>query len=362
MNLDYACQEIDALSSEQRAAWSRLQQSQLHLNQPFLSLEFAEAANEFRGAVEVLTASQTGQTVALLPFHRQGKNRAVPIAPGMNEYQAILREDSTEVDLPSWLSAASLKEFCFDHMRANERPFGVAAHKTGPCPVADLSCGFEAYCSKLQQRGSRTMRETSRKRRKLEREVGEVRFQLASSNSGAFDALVRWKQAQHKSTNVYDTFSHQGVISFLDKIRRTETDNFTGALSALYAGDQLVAVHLGLRTSQIAHMWIPTYDKNFARFSPGAIMLAEMTKALAECGVQRLDFGPGSQRYKQSFSTDSYPVSIGEFVHSPYQRWLKRHYRQAKQSLKESWFSEWLRAPTRWLHARSQFRTFRSRT
>jgi CelD/BcsL family acetyltransferase involved in cellulose biosynthesis len=358
MTLSYDCRKLAELTSEHRDAWRRLQLDQPHLDQPFLCLEFAEAADEFRGCVEVAIATLDGKTVGLVPFHRVGKRRAVPLADGMNEYQALIVDANADLNQRQWMAAAGLGEYCFDHLALVNARNRATSHTTGPCPFADLSGGFDNYCETLKQRGSRTIRETLRKQRKLSREIGEVRFQLETDSTEAFDALIRWKQTQHKRTDVYDTFAHDSVIDFLRRVWKTQTPQFSGFLCTLHAGDSLVAVHLGIRTSRVAHMWFPAYDADLQNYSPGLVMMQEMTKALADQGIQRLDFGPGPQRYKRSLATDAYDVGIGEITANPCTRWLKQRWRVARQNLKNRGLGNWLRSPAKWLHTLRQRQAF----
>lgn len=362
MTLLFDCIAFDELDAEKLQAWRRFQAATAHLDQPFLSWEYVAAANAHRGRVEVLVATEKGATVALLPFHRDARTRAVPVAGGMNEFQAVLRDPATTIDLAGWLAAGGLRSLAFDHLVTSDEEFSGEFHVTGPCPYADLSHGFDHYSNELQQRGSRTVRETQRKKRKMCRELGEVRFELSSEDPDVFRALLEWKQEQHKRTGVYDTFSHDSVTRFLEAVWHSRGDGFSGFLCALYAGDNLLATHLGIRTSRVAHMWFPAYSPDFQRNSPGLIMLLDMAEALAAIGVQRLDFGPGPQRYKQSLASGSYDVAIGEVVANPLVRWFRAGTRRAKQTLRESAVADWLKVPTQWVHKQQQRQLFTKST
>lgn len=361
MSLVYECRGLNDLTARDLEVWRRLQRDQPVLDQPFLTWEFAIAAHQFRAPVEVILAKQAGETVGLILFQRRGRRRAVPIADGMNEYQAFLLDDNVSIQPSAWMPAAKLSEFGFDHIALNNASeLRQQPHTVGPCPLADLSQGFDTYCETLKQRGSRTIRETQRKQRKLARELGDTRFELRSDCDEAFDALIRWKQAQHQRTDVYDTFAHDSVVEFLRHVWQTRTSGFAGFLCTLHVGDKLAAVHLGIRTERVAHMWFPAYDNDLQNYSPGLIMLLEMSKALAEDGIERLDFGPGPQRYKRSLATGSYDVGIGEITANPCSRWLKQTWRGARQSLKNHGVADWLKSPAKWLNAFRQKQTFDS--
>jgi CelD/BcsL family acetyltransferase involved in cellulose biosynthesis len=79
----------------------------------------------------------------------------------------------------------------------------------------------------------------------------------------------------------------------------------------LYAGDEPVAGHFGLRSDRFMAYWIPAYDRRFAQYSPGLILSLLLAETAAGRRIQHLDLGIGAQEYKQRFATGALTVSQG---------------------------------------------------
>ena len=60
------------------------------------------------------------------------------------------------------------------------------------------------------------------------------------------------------------------------------------------------------------HSWFPTYDDNYARYSPGRVLAVTALDAMAEQGVEVMDMGKGDATYKLRSMTQS--VQVGEGV------------------------------------------------
>ena len=105
-------------------------------------------------------------------------------------------------------------------------------------------------------------------------------------------------------------------------------------MSALYAGGELAAVHLGIRTSQTLHIWFPTYTRTLEQYSPGLILLLHLAEQAAADGIRRIDFGTGDERYKQQFKSGDIPLLIGGI-----------DFRIGCASVRRGWYSvnQWVR-------------------
>jgi CelD/BcsL family acetyltransferase involved in cellulose biosynthesis len=108
------------------------------------------------------------------------------------------------------------------------------------------------------------------------------------------------------------------VVGVLEHLFPTSADGFSGILSALYAGDKLLAAHFGLRCHGILHWWFPAFRPAYAKYSAGWVLLHEVLTNLAELGCHTLDFGPGggppgpgSEEYKRYFADAQLPFTAG---------------------------------------------------
>jgi CelD/BcsL family acetyltransferase involved in cellulose biosynthesis len=116
-------------------------------------------------------------------------------------------------------------------------------------------------------------------------------------------------------------------------------------LSALYAGRQLAAVHLGIRNRHALHIWFPTYNRALEQYSPGLILLLHLLAGAAGAGVRRVDFGPGEERYKQEFKSGDTRLLIGGVDLNPGRTALRRGWYSIKQWVDRSRYREYLEAP-----------------
>jgi hypothetical protein len=123
--------------------------------------------------------------------------------------------------------------------------------------------------------------------------------------------LSAWKSQQYQSTGTLDLFSLDWVVAFLQNLRQKQTNNFSGLLSALYLGDKVIAIHFGIRSRDVLGWWFPSYDHQFSKYSPGAILSMRVLQTAETEGIKRVDLRQGDERYKTSFMTGAYPVIEG---------------------------------------------------
>ncbi len=80
----------------------------------------------------------------------------------------------------------------------------------------------------------------------------------------------------------------------------------------MWVGDRLVAGHFGMLGGDILHYWFPTFDIEFARYSPGTELILRVCQHATTIGVNTVDFGYGDDPYKFKFCNASMPVSCGQ--------------------------------------------------
>src|SRR5262249_1313532 len=123
--------------------------------------------------------------------------------------------------------------------------------------------------------------------------------------------LIEWKRAQYKRTDARDVLGYPWVLALLERLLARRDPAFRGMLSALYIGDRLAAVHLGMRSYRVLEWWVPAYDRGVDTYSPGLLLLAEIAKAARSLGIARIDLGKGMEPYKLSFMSGTIPLAEG---------------------------------------------------
>jgi CelD/BcsL family acetyltransferase involved in cellulose biosynthesis len=299
------------LESRHIVAWNDILRLRPSLDSPFFTPDFTQVVASVRRDVEVALLYDDNRLVGFFPFQRTPMNVATPVGAGFSEFHGVIASPDLRWTVPELLRGCGLLAWKYDHVPLSQEPFAKFHQRVGGSPYMDLTQGFEAYCAKRQRSGTSVIRQTARKRRKLQRMVGQVHFELHDSGELGLEKLIEWKSAQHARTGVIDVFKFGWVTELLRRVQGHQKAAFSGVMSVLSAGGQPIAVHLGMRTGTVAHVWYPAFNPEFGEYSPGLILFLEMARELAEQGVKRIDLGPTPQRYKQSLRSGDIAVAIG---------------------------------------------------
>ena len=299
-----------------RATWRAMQQSNPALASPYFSPEFTMTAAAVRDDVRVAVLEEGARVVAYFPFQRGPWGACQPVGGLLSDHHGVIADARTTWSWQDILRAARLDHWRFDHLVAAQAPARVTALRASASPALDLSKGFVAYRT-ARVRDSRRIGDLDRKGRKLAREVGPLRFEAyATDAQKILQHVIAWKSEQCLRTGVNDFFALGWTRALVERVLETREPGFTGALSALYAGDTLVAANMGMHSERAWHWWFPVYEHAHAKCSPGALLLLRVAEAAAERGVSVLDLGKGDDGYKDSFADITFPLAEG-FVARP---------------------------------------------
>lgn len=300
-----------ALAPELVRVWSEIQRATPRLDSPYFRPEFTEAVAAVRGDVEVAVLERDGAPVGFLPFQRARWNVGFPVGVKVSDFQGVVAAPGIQWDAMELIDGCGLATWHFDHLLAEQKPFAPHHYRPERSPYLDLSRGFDAWRAERRRAGSRLLDQVLRKTRKIERELGPLRFEWHTDSRAVFEQLLAWKREQLGGSEAVNVLRRPWVLALLERIRATEGEDFSGLLSALYVGDQLIGVHLGMRSRHVLHWWFPTYARDFQRYSPGLILLVELVRAACARGVERLDLGKGPESYKYSLESGSIALVEG---------------------------------------------------
>lgn len=341
--LSYSCAPFSAITAKQLDAWTRFCDHDPERDSPFLRPEFVAVNAGVRDHVRVGVVTCDDEPVAFFPFQDDG-GQAQAIAGRLSECHGAIARDDIDWSPQKLLAACGISSWHFDHLPEGQPAFSEFCWGTKPSPYADLSDGYQAYRTGLKRSGS-TLSQVERKGRKLQREVGPLRFEPHTDAPEVFDALVRWKTAQHQRTNVLEVMRHEWVRNLLQSVIEYESPGFAGRFSALYAGDELLAVHLGLRSRSTLHIWFPAYNVEYEKYSPGLVLLLHLFETCEEWGISRVEFGPGEERYKQNLKTGDRPVAEGMVSRNRMESALRAGWYATKTKIRSSRWRNQLEAP-----------------
>lgn len=300
------------LEEAQISAWSKIQAGNAELERPFFSPQFTQAVAAVRDDVQVAILREEGNAVGFFPFQRDWMGIARPVGHKVSDFQGVICEARASWDAMDLIRGAGIKAFEFDHLLTSQAPFAPYFGRCGNSPLIDLSMGFEAYCAQRRESGSEQIKKLRNLERKMEREAGPLRFEAHVEDDRVLEALIHLKQTQYGEKGYKDVLAESWIARLIRLLHQTQGEEFAGVLSALYAGEKLAAVHMGLRSRTVWHYWFPTYDPAFGKYSAGLILLLRMAQAASEMGIRVIDLGKGESDYKQRFMNGSILLAAGQ--------------------------------------------------
>jgi CelD/BcsL family acetyltransferase involved in cellulose biosynthesis len=291
--------------------WNQLQRKNRALDSPFFSSSFTRAVAAERGGVEVAVIEADGAILGFLPYCRQRRFIATPVAGSFTDFQGIIAHPGTSIDMRRVLRDSGLSAWQFDHLVAGSDALSPFHWAYSESPFMDLSQGFEAYRKACRNTGGKEMAEVFRKSRKLARDIAPVRFELDTTNWCVLDTLVDWKRQQLRRQRLADCFRPRWVRPLLNRILHTRGETFRPMLSAMYVGDELGAINFGLRSGPILHGWITAFNPKFRKFSPGLMLIVKLAESAESSGISRIDMGRGDESFKRNFCCGATCVASG---------------------------------------------------
>ena len=318
MSVDYRLIAAHELDTGLVAAWRSIQEREPRFESPYFCPEFTRAVGTVRDDVRVVVIENDGRPVGFFPHQRAAWGRGSPVGGPVSDYHGVIVAPQAEWSVPELMRAARLSVWSFDHLVDTTGRFAPYVTASAASPQIDLAALAPAP-------------DFARKARKLAREVGELSFSVHDASAATLERVFEWKSDQYRRTGQTDAFAVRWTGELLRRLMVIEACGFAGACSVLRAGDEIVAVHAGMRSRSVLHWWIPTYKPAYAAYSPGILLLLRIAAAARALGIQRIDLGKGDARYKGSLMTGAAPLREG-FVELPSLVATVRRLRRAAES------------------------------
>ncbi|GAB2813626.1 GNAT family N-acetyltransferase [Actinocorallia aurea] len=322
-----------ALSAAELDAWHALRAADPACDSPYFHPEFTAAVASSGADVHVALAhaasgnaalrnaalgnaalgkDTAGAVTAVLPVQRTGSVLR-PVGWPAADFQGPVGGPMP----PRALLRGPFRTFEFDHLATGLAEFEPYIESRRVSPFLDVTGGLDGYVGRAAKSGRDRMTQARRDLRRAERDHGPVRFTADDPDKDALDRLIDLKRAQYAATGAKDYFADPGHRELLHTLLATRSPGFAGLLTTLRAGDRLVAAHFGLRAGSVLHWWFPAYDREFARLSPGWMLLREAIAAAPALGVARIDLGRGEDDYKRRAKTGETVVCQGIATRDP---------------------------------------------
>jgi CelD/BcsL family acetyltransferase involved in cellulose biosynthesis len=326
--------------------WSGFESRALIQGSPFLTWEFFDSVARVRGDVEVAIFREGGEIVGCFPFERKGGRQALPVAGLLNDLHGPIAAGLGEEDFSRILRLARLTRFDFHAAPTMPWNSAIAISREVPGYRARLGDQPGKYIEHLMSERY-SIRQQKRKTRAMERKLGPIRMEWRTRDASIFETLLSWKSQQYRRTGRFDIFALPWARQLAHDLLRLDAGGMHGQISALFAGNELVAVHLALRYRDTLHCWFPAYSVEHSRFSPGTELFLRMAAQAPSEGIALLDMGSGTEPYKEKFTNEQYSVIRGSLDLLPWRRKLRSlSFAASQQAMRIPWMKgarQWVR-------------------
>jgi CelD/BcsL family acetyltransferase involved in cellulose biosynthesis len=334
-----------ALDAQLVQSWEEIRCADPALQNPFFTADFTRIVASVRDDVEIAVISENGEIVAFFPFQRNESDplRGIPVAGPISDFQGLICRPGFVCDPTLLIAKCRLVVYDFHHFITSQESFARYHGVCDPSPQMDLSQGYDAYVKEKRNEGSGLIKSCANLARRMEREVGPLRFVPHSTDPDLLQHMLALKSDQYMRTGARDNFAIDWVRRVITKVHATQTDGFAGMLSLLYAGDRIVAGHFGMRSRTVWHYWFPAYDRDMAKYSPGLNLILKMAAYAPSAGLQTIDLDRGNSLYKRRLMNAGITVTRGSVDRRYYG--LAQRVLRVRTGLAQSPFGP----PVRWL-------------
>jgi CelD/BcsL family acetyltransferase involved in cellulose biosynthesis len=303
------------ISEPLRARWEDLRAANPALYSPYFSCAYTQLIGTLCGNVYVLEVTAADETIALLAFQGRRKpngkfSSGRPIGAPMTDYHGFICAPDARFDAVQILAQAGIGTYSYSAHVDSGDITRLTDRSREHCAVIDISEGAESWRAARDSSYRRHLKSNRRRIRKSE-ELGERRFEFNCMSQDVFDQLISWKREKFHQTGKFDVLSAAWTIPLLENLWKRGADaGLRADMHALYFGDRLAAVDLGLSDGTTFHSWVVAYNHEFHHLAPGIQLLEALIDQSGSLGYTRIDLGAGIDGYKRQYaSEDIYVIS-----------------------------------------------------
>jgi CelD/BcsL family acetyltransferase involved in cellulose biosynthesis len=291
--------------------WTYLQRNNPDLDSPYFCADYFKIIASLREDVFVAILGPKDEPTVFFPFQRRRLGFGQPVGSRLSDFHGVIALRDAAFDVPELMRASGLVSWEFHALLVSQAPFASYHAETYDSHYLDTSGGLKGYEASIHRPGSQQRQKLRSYLRKATEKFGKVELVPHVADPKVLDMLLDWKSAQYRESQTVDNFSYDWMRQLMHRIHAHQGEDFAGMLSALYFGDEIAAVHMGMRSRTVWHWWIMRHEEKFNEFRPGMLQMYLTTDQAPRYGVKRLDLGYGDEGYKPRFRSGAFPVAAG---------------------------------------------------
>jgi len=296
------------LSETDQKAWADLRLSNPRTYSPYFHLDYTLLMSELRDDVYIACIYDNDRPIGFLPY--QGKRFARPVGAPMTDYHGFISHPDN-IEPLDIIKAAGIGAFHFSSSVNTSLQRFAQSEDEGV--LMNIRNGAEAWRKERDSSYRRHLKSNRRRIRKASEDIGAPRFEWLSTDQEIFDQLIDWKKQKFSETGKYDVLSADWTMKLLETLWSRQNEGLCCDMHALYFGDRLAAIDLGLSDGNTFHSWIVAYDGELHSYAPGIQLLEALVDASENIGYSQIDLGAGTDGYKRHYASEDVKV-IGGFI------------------------------------------------
>ncbi len=300
----------DEMSEADWAGWTRMRASKPSLQSPYFHPDYTKLLSELRPDVRIICQyGPDGAPTAFLPL--QGQRFARPVGAPMSDYHGIITSDDT-LTYDALLTGSDIGAFHFSCATDPSRLRATQILSKTETAAIDIDTTADEWRAARDGSYRRHLKSNRRRTRKSEEDIGPRRVELYSRDIDVYQTLIAWKREKFTQTGKYDVLSADWTQDLIRTLwERGQKANLRCDMHALYFGDRLAAIDLGLSDGTVFHSWMVAYDDALSEYAPGIQLLEALIDSSQETGYRRIDMGEGLDGYKRHYASASADVVTG---------------------------------------------------
>ncbi|NNE59031.1 MAG: GNAT family N-acetyltransferase [Hellea sp.] len=299
------------LTGEEIENWNGFRRSNPALYSPYFHVDYARLLGRLRDDASVAIAMIDEKPVSFLTFQGAASGGfARPLGAPMSDYHGFVESPGTDIDRAEFLKAANIGALHYQAMVGEQADMEGYHRNAYPLCLIDLTQGVETWREAQSSSYRRNLKKNRRRIRRTEEEYGARRFEFNCHDQKIYNQLMVWKKERFAETGLYDVLSADWTSELLLSLWQSK-DELRCEMHALYFGDILAAIDMGLTDGPTFHSWMVAYNPDFHNLSPGTQLLEALIDEAPKLGYGLIDLGAGTDSYKSAFAVEDGRVHSG---------------------------------------------------